>query len=339
MLRIGVIGAGHWGPNLIRNFHEGASTEVACVADTAESRQTLIRERFPTVQVTGDALEIIDGDAVDAVVITTPTSTHYELAKRALECGKHVLVEKPICTRSDEAEELCELAERNQRVLVVGHVFLFNQGVRHVKDCIDAGRLGDLYYVSMVRTNLGPIRVDVNASWDLAAHDISIANYWFDAEPVEVSAAGGAWVNQGIDDAVFATLRYPSGALANLHVSWLSPRKARDITVVGARSMLTFDDMNLTEPIRIYDKHVDDVRTAAPYIDSFASFRSTVRDGDILIPKVSLGEPLRAECSHFVDCIENGTTPLADGRCGLAVVKALEAIDRSLAAGGRRETV
>ncbi len=339
MVRIGVIGAGHWGPNLIRNFQDGRDSEVVCVVDRSEERLALVSQRFPNVRVATSADAVVAAEDVDAVVVTTPTSTHFGLAKTAIENGKHVLVEKPITHRADEALRLCELADAQGVALMVGHVFLFNEGVRRVKAYIDDGRLGDLYYVSMVRTNLGPIRVDVSSSWDLAAHDISIANYWMDADPMDVSAVGGSWLNDGIEDAVFATMRYQSGALVNLHVSWLNPRKARDITVVGAKSMLTFDDMNLSEPIRMYDKHVDDTRTKAPYVDSFASFRSIVRDGDIVIPKVSMGEPLRAECEHFVECVRAGKQPLTDGRNGLAVVRVLEAIQRSLAAGGQRETV
>ncbi len=337
MLRIGVIGAGHWGPNLIRNFQDDRDCQVVRVADTSQKRLTMVSERFPEVKVSTSAEEVVSASDVDAVVVTTPTKTHYDLAAKALENGKHALVEKPITASVADAEKLCEQAERRDLVLMVGHVFLFNAGVRRVKEYIEEGVVGDIYYVSMVRTNLGPIRVDVNAAWDLAAHDISIANYWIGAEPIDVSAVGGSWVNEGIADAVFATMRYPSGVLVNLHVSWLNPRKARDITVAGEKAMLTFDDMNITEPVRVYDKRVTDTLTTASYVDSFASFRSVVRDGDVTIPKVSMGEPLRDECRHFVECIREGKTPLADGQNGLAVVRALEAMQKSLEAGGARQ--
>ncbi len=339
MVRIGVIGAGHWGPNLIRNFQDDRGSSVVCVADSSEERLRLVAERFPEVRVSTSAEDVLSADDVDAVVVTTPTRTHYGFAIQALRNGKHALVEKPLTTSAAEAEELCEEAERRGLVLMVGHVFLFNEGVRRVKQYIAEGAIGNVYYASMVRTNLGPIRIDVNAAWDLAAHDISVANYWMDAEPCDVSAVGGSWVNDGVDDAVFATMRYPTGALVNLHVSWLNPRKARDITVVGDKAMLTFDDMNLSEPIRVYDKQVVDTLTKVPYVDSFVSFRSTVRDGDVVIPKVSLGEPLRTECQHFIDCVQNAKTPLADGRNGLSVVRVLEAVQRSLAAGGSRHSL
>ncbi|MCZ6784758.1 MAG: Gfo/Idh/MocA family oxidoreductase [Proteobacteria bacterium] len=189
----------------------------------------------------------------------------------------------------------------------------------------------------MVRTNLGPIRVDVNSAWDLASHDISLANYWLDGEPVTAAAVGGSWINSGVEDAVFATLRYPNEVLVNLHVSWLNPRKNRDITVVGDQRMLTFDDMSITEPLRIYDKQVAGDRTQV--VDSFASFRMSVRDGDIVIPKVSAGEPLRSECNHFIDAIESGKPPLTGGREGTSVVRVLEAISRSVQNRGREEKV
>ena len=191
----------------------------------------------------------------------------------------------------------------------------------------------------MVRTNLGPIRLDVNAAWDLAAHDLSITNYWLNAEPLSVSAIGGIWINQGIEDAVFATLRYPPGVLVNLHASWLNPRKARDITVVGERRMLAFDDMNLNEPLRMYDKQVSDVRTWPTYVDSFASFRASIREGAMTVPKVPNGEPLAAQCAHFLECIVTGKQPFTSGREGIAVVRALGAIERSIRSGGREEQV
>src|SRR5581483_6182806 len=232
LLRVAVIGAGHWGPNLIRNFHNKERSEVAWVADTDPGRLAQVRARFAEVRTTADPEEIFADPDVGAVVIATPASTHHRLAKSALERGKHVLVEKPIATDSAHGAELCALAARAGRVLMVGHVFLYNPGIRRVKQYLDDGALGRVYYVSMVRTNLGPIRLDVNAAWDLAAHDVSIVNYWLGSEPATVSAIGGTWINQGVEDAVFATLRYRDNVVVNLHVSWLNPRKSRDITVV-----------------------------------------------------------------------------------------------------------
>ncbi len=339
MIGVAVIGAGHWGPNLIRNFHNHQTSAVLWVIDRDAPRLEQVGARFPDVVVTDDPAPALQDDRVDAVVVATPTTTHYELVKAALQAGKHVLVEKPITANADQGREVCELADRLGRILMVGHVFIFNPAITYVKDYLDEGSLGRLYYISMVRTNLGPIRMDVNASWDLAAHDVSIANHWLRGPPLAASAYGGTWINAGLQDAVFVTLRYPNDVLANLHVSWLNPRKARDITLVGEKRMLTVDDMNLGEPLRIYDKGVTDTRTRPVYADTFASFRASVREGDITIPRVSLGEPLRTECEHFIDCVSAGTPPLTNGWAGLDVVNTLEAIDRSMASNGREQTV
>jgi predicted dehydrogenase len=338
-LGIAVIGAGHWGPNLIRNFHQRPTSQVLWVVDKDAGRTSQVRSRFPDVTVASDLRPIIDDPRVDAVVIATPTSTHYGLVKAALEAGKHVLVEKPITTRSAEAAELEALAASKDLILMVGHVFVYNPAVQRIRQYLVDGALGRVHYISMVRTNLGPIRMDVNAAWDLASHDISIANYWLGGEPVSASAVGGCWINAGIEDAIFATLRYPDDVLVNLHVSWLNPRKARDITVTGDKRMLTFDDMNLGEPIRIYDKQVTETLTKPGFIDTFASFRASIRDGDVTIPRVSGGEPLRNECDHFLSCIGSGARPLTGGREGLSVVRVLEAIERSLRNGAREERV
>ncbi len=338
-IRIAVIGAGHWGPNLIRTFDNPPASVLKMVVDRDGARLEQVRARFPGAAVSQDAADAFGDPAVDAVVIATPTSSHHGLCKAALEAGKHVLVEKPITTHSGEAAELVALARQKERVLVVGHVFIFNLAVQRVRAYLTAGDLGRIYYVSMVRTNLGPIRADVNAAWDLMSHDISIVNYWLSAEPETASAMGGTWINPGRDDAVFATLRYPGGVLVNMHASWLNPRKSRDVTVTGDKRMLTFDDMNVTEPLRIYDKRVTDQATTAEVVDTFASFRASIRDGDITIPKVSTGEPLRNECDHFLDCIRTSQTPLVGGAEGAAVVRALEAIDRSMRDHGREQVV
>ncbi|MCC7536975.1 MAG: Gfo/Idh/MocA family oxidoreductase [Deltaproteobacteria bacterium] len=339
MIRIAVIGAGHWGPNLIRNFHDKRASEVVWVIDSAASRLEEVRSRFPEVRVSASIDDALGDPTVDAVSISTPTVTHHAIAKAALEAGKHVLVEKPITSDAAHGDELCALSERVGRILMVGHVFLYNAAIQRVKQYIDEGLLGRIYYVSMVRTNLGPIRMDVNAAWDLASHDVSVVNYWLGGPPLSAAALGGSWINPGIEDAVFATLRYPDKVLVNLHASWLNPKKAREITVVGERRMLTVDDMNMSEPIRIYDKQVTDARTRPGFIDTFASFRASVRDGDITIPKISAGEPLKAECDHFLQCIARGTPPLTGGRDGVAVVRALAAIQRSIANNGREEVL
>jgi len=339
MIRVAVIGAGHWGPNLIRNFHNHETSEVVWIVERDEARRKSLLGRYRDAKLSSNMADALGDDSVDAVVVCTPTATHHEIARAALLAGKHVLVEKPVTTKSSDAVELQHLAESGGLVLMVGHVFLFNAAVRAVKQRLDTGELGRIYYISMVRTNLGPIRADVNAAWDLASHDISIANYWLQAEPLSVSAMGGSWINAGVEDAVFATMRYPHGVLVNLHVSWLNPLKAREITVSGERKMLTFDDMNLQEPVRIYDKGVSTETKPQPVQDTFASFRASLREGDITIPRIGAGEPLKAECDHFLQCISGGQAPTSGAREGAAVVRVLEALSRSVADHGRESRV
>jgi predicted dehydrogenase len=338
MICIAVVGAGHWGPNLIRNFHSGITSRVKYVVDSRPQRLQALEGRYPDVTMSTDYAQVLADPEVQAVVIATPTSTHHALCKQALEAGKHVLVEKPIAANLKDAEELDALSTRLGLVMMVGHVFLFNPAVRVVKKNIDDGELGRLFYISMERTNLGPIRLDVNAAWDLAAHDISIVDYWLGSAALTVSAVGAAYINPGVHDIVFATLKYPNDVLVNLKTSWLNPRKGRDITVVGDRRMLTFDDLNLQEPIRVYDKGVTDEKVGG-VVDTFASFRASVREGELTLPAVPKGEPLKSECEHFLQCVETKAHPLSDAALGTRVVRALEAITRSLAAGGREEKV
>lgn len=346
MINVAVIGAGQWGPNLIRNFHDLSDCRVRWVIDQDESRLIEAKARYEGVDVAADAAVAIDDPEVDAVVVATPTSTHFELAHAALDNGKHVLVEKPIATSARDARTLTRLSEERDLILMVGHVFLFNDGIREVKRYISSGELGDVYYISMTRTNLGPLRTDVNAAWDLAAHDISIADYCFEGKAVSVSAVGGTWINPGVHDAVFSTLRYEGSKLVHLEVSWLNPRKARHMTVVGSKRMLTFDDMNMLEPIRIYDKGVNEPRriydqggVGDVYADTYVTFRASIRDGSIVIPKVTLGEPLRAQCRGFIESIQAGRRPITDGAFGTAVVETLEAIGRSLDGDGAEQVV
>jgi predicted dehydrogenase len=336
---MGVIGIGRWGPNLLRNFHSHRTSTVAMVAECDGRRRAQIAELYPDVSVVDDADLVMDAAEIDAVAIATPTRTHYPLVRQALLAGKHVLVEKPLTDDLATAIELEKLAEERGRVLLIGHVFIYNLGVEAVKRYLQEGELGRPYYISMVRTNLGPIRRDVNASWDLASHDISMANYWLDARPLSASATGGTWINPGIVDAVFATLEYPDNVLVSLEVSWLNPRKVRDVTVVAERKMLTLDDTNDQEPIRIYDKGVVDDRVRDEVIDTHREFRSMVHEGEIVIPRVSLGEPLRSECDHFLDCVLQGTSPRTGAAPAVDVVRALDAIDRSMRLGGARVSI
>lgn len=336
---VAVIGVGHWGPNIARNFASEPGVELEWVVDRDPDRLDQVRQSLPGVRTSTEVDDVWSDEGVDAVAIATPTTTHESLVGQALRAGKHVLVEKPITNDSVAGEQLVQLASDRALVLMVGHVFLFNEAIITAKRIIDSGELGDVFHVAMVRTNLGPIRYDVNVSWDLAPHDVSIANYLLGSQAVGVSAVAGSWINPDVADAVFATLRYPGDVLVNLHLSWLSPRKVRDITVVGSEKMLTIDDLNVGEPIRIHDKWVSEDRLTPAWTDNYLSFRSSVRDGSIHIPKVNLSEPLAAECRHFLECVRSGETPRSDGGFGVDIVKVLEAIDGSIAASGREQSI
>ena len=298
----------------------------------------MVRSHFPNVQVSTEARDAMDD--VDAVVVATPTVTHYGLVKLALEQRKHVLVEKPLTGDMASAREVVELAHKVGRVLLVGHVFLYNPAVRWVKRFLDGGEQGQLYYLSSQRTNFGPIRSDVGVAWDLAAQDVAIFNYWLGTDPIAASATGLACINDDIEDFVFLTLRYPGPILAHVHVSWLHPRKTREIAVVAERRMLIYDDMSLSEPVRVYDNGVrNDVRARPGYEDTFMSFRSSVHVGAVKSPTVVLEEPLRAEVDHFLDCVVHGGEPITSGEEGLRVINTLEAAQRSIANHGREETI
>jgi predicted dehydrogenase len=287
------------------------------------------RNILGSFQASTDPLATVTDSTAQAVVISTPTNTHYQLTKAALQSGKHVLVEKPLASSARECEELVALAKQRHVHLCVGHVFLFNHGIRYIKQLIDRNELGQIRYVFSERTNLGPFRHDVNALWDLGAHDISIFNYWFQSDPTQVSAFGMSYLNPEVEDVVVATLTYPQQIMASLYASWLNPQKVREITVVGAKKSVVWNDLELDAPVRIVDKSVD-VEKCAPYSDSFATFRMQVRTGDIVIPVMSGGAPLDVECNHFLDCIEGQAQPLNDGECGLRVVRTLEAATASM---------
>lgn len=334
MHEIGVIGAGHWGPNLIRNFDNRLRSRVRWIVDRDEQRLAAARGRFPEARGTRDVEEALADPELDAVVIATPTATHAELCERALNANLHVFVEKPLTGDSASSRRIEEQAREKNLVLLVGHIFLFNPAIRWIKQLLDSGELGRVFYLSSTRTNLGPIRRDVSASWDLAAQDIAIFNYWLGRSPISVSARGQAWINPGIQDAVFATFRYEGDVLVNLHVSWLNPRKVRDITLVAENKMLSYDDMDSIEPVRVFDKRVKN-SDEEDFVDTFSGFRSVVHTGDITIPPIRMGEPLAIECQHFLDCIEAGHAPDSDGLVGLEVVRALEAMDRSMSQGGK----
>lgn len=331
---VAVIGAGHWGPHLLRNFTDLPHSEVLWIIELDEIRRKAIAERFPTASVSDDLEDAVTDSRVQAVAVATPTSTHAAVVATAMDNGKHVLVEKPITADLEAAVALCRQAEAGGLTLMVGHVFLFNPAVTAAKGYIDRGELGTVRYISMARTNLGPVRSDVSSAWDLASHDISIANHWLDGVPETVSASGGSWLQDGVEDVVFLTLGYPDGVLVHIEASWLNPRKRRLISVVGKDRMLTVDDMDLIEPLRIYNKGVG--MTPEGITDSFAGFRAQIREGEVLIPHVTAGEPLKAECEAFLSRIRGDGSLSSDGWAGADVVAVLEAADRSIGQGGAR---
>ncbi|HTW98504.1 MAG TPA: Gfo/Idh/MocA family oxidoreductase [Acidimicrobiales bacterium] len=334
---VAVIGAGRWGPNLIRDFHDDARSQLVQVVDINPERLRQVSRRYPEVAL-GIALEdALDNPAVEAVAIATPATTHFELAEQVISAGRHCFVEKPLTTDTKLAEALCMQADEAAVVLAVGHVFLHNAAVQAVKELIDGGALGEVRYISMVRTNLGPPHIDVSVVWDLASHDLSIADYWLGASPVAASARGGRWITPEREDTVFATVTYPGSRLVHLNVSWLSPLKVRQVVIVGTRKMATIDLMDFAEPLRIYDKGIDPDPDA--FVETFGAFHAKVRDGDVTLPAIKMDEPLRAECAHLLDCILSKRRPINDGWSALPVIRTITAIDQSLASMGENVDV
>lgn len=329
-LSIGVIGCGHWGPNHIRVFNEHARSRVVMCADFSEDRLVQMTRRFPAVRTTTSAQDIFDNSDIDAVVIATPTGTHAALAIEAMRSGKHVLVEKPLCTTAEELALVEKCAIETNRTLMVGHVFLFNNGIIRLKQQIASGDLGSIQYLDAVRTNLGPVRGDVGALYDLGTHDISIFNYLVGARPIRVSATGSCISMRGIDDVCFATIEYPGKILGHLHVSWLNPRKVRTLTVVGQKKMAHWDDIDPTGSLRIYDKGFEE----PPYYDSLGEFQYLLRSGDVFLPNVGHAEPLVNQATAFIDAV-TGDAPCRSGiNEARDVIDVLEAATKSMTLGG-----
>ena len=330
MIRIGVIGLGYWGPNLVRCFQDLPECQVAYVCERDTEKLQQLCKRFPDVIGTTDDAEVLSRDRVDAVIIATPTRTHYKLAQRALNAGLHTFVEKPLATSRQECAELIELAASNQCVLFVGHVFLYSAAVAKLKEIVSKGELGELCYISSTRLNLGPVRHDVNALWDLAPHDTSIILELMGASPTSVSCSGLAYLDRNIHDVCNLTMQFPDNRIGIVHVSWLDPNKRRMMTIVGNKKMAVYDDIEPLEKIRIYDNGVE----AAPYTSSFGDFLYSYRYGDIHSPRIKEVEPLRVETRSFIDSIVSGAAPRTDGWNGLRVVEVIEAADQSLRNGG-----
>jgi predicted dehydrogenase len=341
---VALVGLGYWGPNLARNLAILDDARLHTLCDAQPERLERLARQYPGTRVITDFESVLADDEIHAVVLATPVVSHYELAKRALQAGKHVMVEKPLAQTSAQCAELVELAERSGLILMVGHVFLYNAAVRRVKEYIDSGEVGDVHYIYSQRLNLGQVRHDVNALWNFAPHDLSILMYWLGNDPERVIARGYSYVQPAIEDVVFMTLDFPGGVGANVHISWLDPFKIRQMTVVGSKKMIVYDDVSADARITIYDKGVARTRRSTEgrppgAYETFGEFQLLLRAGDVLIPKVDFVEPLRVECQHFVDCIRSGERPLTDGTSGLRVVRVLEAAQASMAASGAAQVV
>jgi len=321
-VRLAQVGIGQWGKNLLRNFAELADVTWLCDADP--QRLAEFGARHPSARTTQQLDQVLADESLDGVVVATPVPTHYELSKRALEAGKHVFVEKPPAMHGAEMEELCELAEERNLVLMPGHLLLYHPGVVKLRQLVDSGELGDVLCVYGNRQNLGTIRLHENALWSLGVHDLSVLLYLVDEEPSELWAHGNAFLNPGVEDVVFCYLRFPSGKIAHMHLSWLDPHKIRRITVVGRDKMVVFDDMELERKITVYDKAPEQPTT------TYGEWRT--RTGDIYSPKIQNTEPLRVECEHFLSLVRGEGDPLRAARDGLVVVRALEQLQASLEA-------
>ena len=328
--RIGLIGYGYWGPNLARNFHQLPQAHLVAISDI-DAKRLEEPARLYHARTYTDYRDLLADPTLDAIAISTPARTHFEIALAALEHGKHVLVEKPLAMSSDEARQLIALADRKQRVLMAGHTFEHNPAVWKMRELIAQHEIGDVYYIYANRVNLGRVQRDINALWSIAPHDISILIYVLGQMPLDVSARGATYISENIADVVFVTLTFPNNILAHVHASWLDPSKTRQMTIVGSEKMIVYDDVDAEAKLRIYDKGV------YKHGSAFGESQLKIHSGDIYIPKIDMSEPLRNECAHFIECVRDNKCPRTDGENGLRVVRVLEAAQRSLEKNG--ETV
>jgi predicted dehydrogenase len=330
MHNIAVVGCGYWGPNLVRIFRSLSGVRVRVICDKSRERLDYIGQLYPEVEKTTDISRIIDDASIDMVAIATPVFSHHALASECLKAGKHTFVEKPLASSSAQCSELIALSEAQSLTLMVGHTFIYTTAVRKIKEIVDSGEIGELMYISCRRLNLGLFQKDINAAWDLAPHDISIILFIMGARPVSVNCQGKAHVTAGIEDITNISLSFTNGGFATIQSSWIDPRKVREITIVGSKKMIVYDDTEPLEKIKIYDKRVE----APPHYDTFGEFQYSYHYGDILSPFVKQVEPLKVECQHFIDCAERAVRSDSSGYEGLAVVQILEAATQSLMKGG-----
>ncbi len=329
-INVGVVGCGYWGPNLIRNFNSHPDCTVKTICDLEETRLAHLKDLYTDLTTTTDFETIVNDKEIHAVVIATPVDLHYELGRKSLMAGKHTFIEKPMTSSAEHSKELVSMADERGLTLMVGHTFIYSSPVREIKKIIDSGEIGEIYYISSRRLNLGLFQKDINVTWDLAPHDISIILYFLGQTPVSVNCQGKAHINPGIEDVSNLTLNFDNGGFATIHSSWLDPNKIREMVIVGSKKMIVYDDNEPLEKIKIYDKRVE----APPHYDDFASFQYSYHYGDMLAPYIQQTEPLKVETRHFLDCIQNSEEPMTSGRDGHYVVEILEAASRSLANDG-----
>ena len=329
-ISIGVVGCGYWGPNLVRNFKSLPRCSVKVVCDVSEKRLNHLKTLYEDIEGVTDYGHLLNGIALDAIAIATPVKYHFPLAKASLLAGKHTFIEKPMASTSAECEELIEIAARKGLILMVGHTFLYSAAVRKIVEIIKTGDVGDIRYINARRLNLGLFQKDINVAWDLAPHDISIILHLLGESPIGVNCQGNAHVTPGIEDVTNISLTFRQNRFATIQSSWLEPRKVREMTIVGTRRMIIYDDLQTHEKIRIYDVRVD----RPPHYDTFAQFHYSYHYGDSYIPRLEQEEPLKTQSQHFLDCIEKGAKPLTCGKEGLKLVRILEAASESLMGGG-----
>lgn len=326
MLRVGVIGYGYWGPNLVRNFMSCPGSSVVAVSDLVEDRLLPLRKQYPNLRITSDSKQLIQDPSIDAIVIATPVSSHFELAMSALRAGKHVLVEKPIASNSDHANQIIDEAAKRGLVLMVDHTFVYTEAVRKMRELITSGELGEIYYYDAVRVNLGLFQHDVNVIWDLGIHDLSIMDYVLPNKPVAISATGISHVPGQPENVAYITLFFPDRQIAHIHVNWLAPVKVRHTLIGGSEKMILYDDIEPSEKVKVYHKGI----TVTPEPEDVYKMLVSYRSGDMWAPRLDNSEALQTEAKHFVDCVENKLQPESDGLSGLRMIKMIEAAERSL---------
>lgn len=331
MLNAGVVGVGYWGPNIIRNFMSSNKFKVVSCSDLKQDRLDFITSNYPTIRPTLNYKEVINNTDIDVIAICTPVYSHHEIAMAALEEGKHILIEKPMTSTSAQAEELINLAEKKKLTILVDHTFLYTGAVRKIKEIVDSGKIGDIYYFDSVRVNLGLFQHDVNVVWDLAPHDISIMDHIIDRRAESIVATGADHVGNGIEDVAYVTVYYPDNIIAHIHVNWLSPVKIRQTQISGTKKMIVWDDNSPSEKVKVYDKGIEVIQTTDQIYNTLIQYRT----GDMYSPKISQTEALRLEMEHFSECIEKGKLPISDGKAGLRVVQILESAEKSIKKRGK----